>query len=66
MIKLSKFDPNTVYDADEIAERAKVHRTTVHKQIFPLVKTVRIGRKDTTTGAELISYFSGERNEAAA
>ena len=65
MIKLSDFDPHTVYDADDIAALAGVHRTTVHKQIFPLVKTVRVGRKDRTTGAELISYFSGERHEAA-
>lgn len=64
MIKLTDFDPDTVYDADEIAARVDVHRTTVHKQIFPQVKTVRVGRKDRATGAELRNYFSGEHSAA--
>jgi hypothetical protein len=60
MIDLNEIDPNVLYDADEIARFFGIHRVSVHRQIFPHVRVQRIGRKDRTTGAELIRYARGE------
>ncbi len=60
-ILLTDINPDAVYDADEIAALCNnIHRTTVHQRIFPCVRTQKIARRTTTTGAELIRYLRGE------
>ncbi len=60
-ILLTDINPDAVYDADEIAALCNnIHRTTVHQRIFPCVRTQRVARRMTTTGAELIRYLRGE------
>ena len=60
MLNTKDIDPHALYDADDIAVVFKVHRTTVHKQIFPMLITQRIGRKIRTSGDQLIKYATGE------
>ena len=59
-ILLDDINPAAVYDADEIGAICDVHRTTVHKRIFPYGKTQRVGRRETTTGEQLIMLLRGE------
>jgi hypothetical protein len=61
-INLRDIDPGCVYDADAIAALFLIHRTTVHKQVFPRITTQRIGRRETATGEQLIKYARGETN----
>jgi hypothetical protein len=59
-INLDEINANSLYDADAIAALFGIHRVSVHRQVFPRVRVQRIGRKDRTTGAELIRYARGE------
>ncbi len=62
-IDLDKINPNTLYDADDISAVFNVHRTTVHRQIFPKIRTQRVGRKDVATGEQLIKFARGETKD---
>jgi hypothetical protein len=59
-LKLSDIDPEAIYDADQSAAVLGIHRTTVHRAVFPRIRTQRLGRRDTTTGEQLIQYLRGE------
>ena len=61
-LKLTDIDPVAMYDVDDAAEVFHVHRTTIHRSVFSKIKTVRLGRKDTATGEQLIKEFTAERS----
>jgi hypothetical protein len=59
-LKLSDIDPEAIYDADDAAAVLRVHRTTIHRSVFPMIRTQRLGRRDTTTGDQLVRYLRGD------
>jgi len=63
-INIADINPDALYDADDVAALFNVHRTTVHKQIFPRIVVQRIGRKDRATGEQLIKYARGETRDS--
>ena len=65
MINLSSIDPNALYSADDASVVLHVHRTTIHKRIFPNVPTVKVGKRLLTKGEHLRDYLSGTKNRAA-
>lgn len=65
MINLTKIDPNALYSADDASEILHVHRTTVHKRIFPNVPTVKLGKRLLTKGEHLRKFLSGGQTRAA-
>lgn len=62
-LKLTDVDPVKIYDIDDAAEVLGVHRTTIHRSVFPKIRTQKIGRRLTTTGAQLIKYLCGETDD---
>ncbi len=64
-LKLTDVDPVKIYDVDDAAEVLGVHRTTIHRSVFPKIRTQRLGRRDTTTGEQLIKWLRGETTETA-
>ena len=65
MINLSNIDPNALYSADDASDVLQVHRTTIHKRIFPNVPTVKIGKRLLTKGEHLRDYLSGNQVKPA-
>lgn len=65
MIKLTDIDPNALYSADDASAVLGVHRTTIHKRVFPNVPTVKIGKKMLTKGEYLRDFLSGKDQAAA-
>jgi len=59
-LKLTDIDPDAIYDADESAAVLGIHRTTVHRRVFPIIRTQQIGRRIITTGEQLHRFLRGE------
>ena len=62
-LKLTDIDPEAIYSADDAAEVLHLHRTTIHRSVFPKIRTQRLGRRDTTTGEQLIKWLRGETSD---
>lgn len=65
-VDLNQFQDTVLYDADDIAATLKVHRTFCHRNIFPKIPTVRVGRKDCATGAAIKRHLRGKLDDIEA